>query len=133
MTSKDLAKYGFMTWHEFSMQNKTGLLQILPRQKGVYVIRYKKSFGRFKGKSDIVYFGSSINKIGGLRKRIWSYFSPGKTFGMRRKKKWIKEVGKLEFSFLVMTDNEKIRGLERALRMRYQQDHLEFPPLNRNE
>jgi hypothetical protein len=65
MQSKYLRKFGFKKWQKFSFENETDLLACLPKGKGVYVIKHKSAFGRLKGKSDIVSFGSTTANEGG--------------------------------------------------------------------
>ena len=114
MNSKGLKSYGFGKWHEFSKKNGAKLLESLPRQKSVYAIKYETAFGRFKGKSDLMYFGSSADKIRGLRGRIRSYFKPGKTQKTsRRINKLLKKMTGLKISFVTVSNAKNPRKLEK--------------------
>ena len=64
MLSEDLQKRGFIEWLPFTLVEQSRLIGELPQSDGVYVIRSSKSFGRYKGESDIVYVGSSANATG---------------------------------------------------------------------
>jgi len=83
MNSKTLVKRGFeKEWLQFSESNKGNLIKKLPIDKGVYVIKFKKEFCRFKEKSDIVYIGSTKCN-GGLKKRISLYFYSDAEFNVQ--------------------------------------------------
>ena len=132
MNSKSLRGDGFGPWYEFSIPNEDKLLRSVPREKGVYVIKYKRSFGRFLGKSDIMYFGSSEEKKRGLRGRIRSFFHPGKTQETsQRINEWMKATNGLAISFITRCGRKKPRELETELRAEYAKKHGEFPPWNR--
>jgi excinuclease UvrABC nuclease subunit len=105
------------------------VLNDLPRHNGVYVIIYKKQFGRFKGKSDIVYIGSASGNSN-LKTRISQYFSPGQTQRTNQRiNKLIKKMDDLSIA-LCCCNNDAIK-LEGALLERYEKDHCELPPANR--
>ena len=134
MLSKDLKKQGFTEWHVFSLEKETELLDSLPKKKGVYVIKYERAFGRFKGKSDIMGFGSSIGKKGGLRRRIRFYFHPGE----RQRKNtrichWLGKTRGLYISWVTKVSDKRITDLEHKLRKDYEKEHGELPPWDRRE
>ena len=132
MNSKDVRRYGFDKWHEFSIRNEHRLLRSVPQEKGVYVIKYEHHFGRFKGKSDIMYFGSSQDEKGGLRRRIRFFFHPGKTQKTsKRIHEWMKRINRFEISFITRCGGKKPRKLETHLLAEYEKRHREFPPWNR--
>ena len=132
MNSKDVRRYGFDKWHEFSIRNEHRLLRSVPQEKGVYVIKYERHFGRFRGKSDIMYFGSSEDKKHGLRRRIRFFFHPGKTqTTSKRINEWMNTSNGFELSFITRCKRKKPRALEAGLRTKYEEEHGEFPPWNR--
>lgn len=132
MNSKDVRRDGFGPWYEFSIRNERGLLDLIPQKTGVYVIRYKSYFGRFRGKSDIMYFGSSEDKKHGLRRRIRFFFHPGKTqTTSKRINEWMNTINGFELSFITRCKRKKPRALETDLRTKYEEEHGEFPPWNR--
>lgn len=132
MNSQELTKYGFDSWHKFNFELMDTILELIPKKSGAYVIRYKELFGRFKVKSDLLYFGSAINKLGGMRARVKHYFKPGPTQETsKRINKFMQKIKGLEISYVVVEDNKKARQLERDLRNRYEGEHGEFPPWNR--
>jgi len=133
MNSKNLRVLGFHEWFEFSIKNADRLLHWLPREKGVYVIRYKNHFGRFKGKSDIMYLGSSVEENDGLRRRIRFFFKPGKSQKTsKRINKWLRTIQGFEISYITVSKGKKAREIEAKLREEYGRRHGEFPPWNRN-
>lgn len=133
MNSNSLKKYGFKKWRSFNMNNKRRILDILPYSRGVYVIKNKGTFGRFKGKSDIIYIGSSISKNDGLRGRISFYFNPGSTQETsKRIHDLLKKTNSLAIAFVVRSQGTEAKKLEKKLRCKYEIEHGELPPLNRN-
>ena len=132
MNSKSLRSHGFRSWYEFSIRNEDRLLRSVPREKGVYVIKYERQFERFKGKSDIMYFGSSEDKKHGLRRRIRFFFHPGKTqTTSKRINEWMNTINGFEISFITRCKRKKPRTLETHLIAEYGKKHGEFPPWNR--
>jgi hypothetical protein len=130
MQSKTLKEEGFTCWIKFNQENKEELKKILPQITGVYVIKCKKLFGRFNGKSDIVYIGSASSQSN-LKKRILQYFSPGRTqITNLRINKLINKVDDLSIAFLCSTNANEY---ESCLLKRYEKDHGELPPANRRK
>lgn len=130
MISGSLKKYGFRNWYKFTIDKEKDILNILPYDKGVYVIKNKIIFGRFRGKSGILYIGSSIDA---LNSRIRFYFKPGPSQETsKRINELMKKTKGLKISFIVSTNDKEIRKLEKELRRNYEIDHGELPPWNRS-
>lgn len=131
MNSTDLADLGFRSWRSFSLSDEKNLLDSLPRQMGVYAIRDTFHFGRYRGDSDIVYFGSTINSDG-LRRRIRFYFHPGPSqHTSQRIRKILDQIPTLQIAWIQSEMPKEARSLEKTLLARYFNEHLELPPFNR--
>ena len=104
---------------------------------GVYAFRLKKSFGRLRGTSDILYIGmcnqnAEVNRRPGLWHRLNNY---RQNLGGGSKR--LKDVERLfggksciQYSYVPC---DSPREVERALLANYYEKHLEIPPLNRSE
>jgi hypothetical protein len=108
-----------------------------PSTPGVYVFRI---FGarlvcRLKGKSDIVYIGTTVAIPGSLRRRLAQHLAPrhDQTGLAPRIRRAQQEVGRLEIAWVTCPDNYETRLLESELLDMYCADHIELPPLNRIE
>lgn len=144
MNSKSIKEFGPMTWEEFSLKNESRLLEKLPLKKGVYAIKFRKNFGRFSKKSDIMYFGSTKDKNGGLRRRIRFYFHPGGTQETsirihNKLKKYRLRPSDFWISWIPMKGKKKdgkkdnnIKDKEKKLLNKYEEVHGELPPWNRS-
>lgn len=114
----------FSQWYPF---DKEGIASA-PQQKGVYVIRKAKGqlLDRIRGKSDILYIGSTEGKRG-LKKRLQGYFQhSAKGTNLRVQK--IAAKYELEIAWCVC---DKPYNSETTLNQQYQKDHDQLPPLNR--
>jgi hypothetical protein len=129
MTSHELADEGFDTWYAFSLQTEQQVLEALPDDAtGVYVIRDKRKFGRYRGESDIVYVGCAPKQD--LKKRISLYFRGHETqLTNKRIHDRLKLIDSLEISCLPCA-GAKAESIERELLRRYEDAHLELPPFN---
>ena len=133
MYSRDLRKYCFGDWQRFSVKDQKRVLHSLPKKEGIYAIRYRKLFCRFKGKSDIMYLGSSMNKTSGLQGRIRFFFKPYKEQKTSlRINKILKSIDGLEIAFSANPKGKNFRCLEKKLLQRYEKTHGELPPWNRS-
>jgi excinuclease UvrABC nuclease subunit len=131
MNSKDLARLGFSDWRGFSLSEEKRLLSSLPKKMGVYVIRDSSQFGRYHGKSDIVYIGSSTSSDG-LRRRIRFYFHPGLTqHTSKRIREMLNQIQTLKIAWVQSAVPGQARALEKNLLGEYVNDHFELPPFNR--
>jgi hypothetical protein len=106
-----------------------------PQKPGAYIFRLAagESFGRLKGKSDLVYIGSTTKRT--IRDRLRDHLSAKKIernvgYRLARVRK---EVGPLEVSWRAFDTHGGAKHEERALLGSYERDHIEFPPLNRQE
>lgn len=114
----------FSEWYPF---DKEGIANA-PQQKGVYVIRKANGqlFDRIRGKSDILYIGSTEGK-GGLKKRLQGYFQHSAK-GTNLRVQEIAAKYKMEIAWCVC---DKPYNFETNLNQQYQKDHDQLPPLNR--
>lgn len=112
MNSKDLPKGKFKEWLQFCLKSEQSIMNKLPSETGVYVVRSSKPFGRFIGDPDIVYIGSAKNR-GGLKTRVKQFFHPGPTQTTNlRVQKLIERRSDLHLGFTV---DERPRNLENDL------------------
>ena len=131
MNSAKLAEFGFANWNDLSLAGEKSLLASLPRSLGVYVIRDTTEFGRYRGKSDLVYIGSATGKDG-LRKRIRFYFHPGPTQATsQRIHRMLNIVETLQIAWILSNSAADATSLEKQLLAKYSDQHLELPPFNR--
>lgn len=130
MQSGQLGGNGFTEWHRFGRNRQEDILPELPLRTGVYIIRRKTAFGRFIGKSDIVYIGCSVEKKRGLRGRVHQYYQPGNRTTAKRISLFVSRMKDLELSYTV-TSASAARQVERSLLNKYHKDHGELPPWNR--
>lgn len=125
MNSAQLGQKGFSLWYPFNEQS----IKNAPKRWGAYVIRTTggKSFGRLRGKSDILYIGSTKNKRG-LNQRLTQFLNPGPTqWTSQRINKFIKKYP-VEVAWRI---SDEPRNLESELLQQYFKEHEELPPLNR--
>jgi hypothetical protein len=124
---------GFSTWNEWGSRVA---IQV-PAKPGVYIFRLAPSqrIRRLKGFSDLVYMGATKKGKRTLRDRLEDHLRP--RVDMRdlgyQLERVIKEVGPLQVAWKPLDEHFDARWLERRLLTQYQDDHLEFPPLNRQE
>jgi len=131
MNNEDLKSFGFARWIGFSLLEESVVLENLPKHIGVYAIRDKTGFGRYRGTSDLVYFGSAINQ-NGLRQRIRLYFHPGPTQQTsQRIHRILEEITTLQIAWVLSSEKEEAKSLETQLLAKYCDDHMELTPFNR--
>jgi hypothetical protein len=90
---------------------------------------------RIKGQSDIVYIGSTKRGKRGIRQRLQQHLrvrEGGVDTGYRLDRV-VKEVGALEIAWLTCPTHDDALWHEGELLSQYQSDHIELPPLNRQE
>lgn len=176
MNSADLGTLGFDEWWRFPAyglpdlsidrhpwaEDIRALLTVCPTGvSGVYAVRYRESFGRFSGESDIVYIGHTSNLQERLRQHLGLASGKGASAlveGMpvaglpdemrqflhhlglgSRNVQWggaserfgFGEAGLYEVAWVEKATQALARIEERALLSRYESDHWELPPLNR--
>lgn len=100
----------------------------------VYVFRMADSVHvcRLKGESDIIYIGCSQKS---LRQRLRDHLrcsSQVRNVGYRLKRVQ-HEIGPLQVAWKYVEKSDRALEDERRLLASYESDHLEFPPLNRQE
>ena len=124
MNSKELEKYGFREWINFSDVSKSKI----PESPGVYILRLYKQFRRLNGYSDILYIGSTAN----LRRRIYrNYIKSQGGLTTQRIHRYLFSKGyldKVEISWII---SEKYKETETLLLKNYEDEHHELPPWNR--
>ena len=131
MNSTELVDYStWLGWFRRAVRQ-------VPQKPGVYIFRLIRgaTLARLKGNSDIIYIGSTKKGKRTLRDRLKDHLSPRgdrRDLGYRLKRV-IKEVGSVEVACKVFDSHEGARACERQLLKRFEQDHIELPPLNRQE
>ncbi len=150
MNSKFLIKDGFKNFGEFSSYNIHTRDNSKLNFSGVYVFVLNKEFPRLNGKTDILYIGQSGSRNGRqIFMRIRDYYNAYKSapqdkrIGDSLKKVKTKiRIGrtlknnKLDNKVLIFykkISQDKCKSKESSLLKRYSQDHIELPPLNRQQ
>jgi hypothetical protein len=130
MDSTNFPDFDWVQWNR-------RILQDAPKKPGIYVFRLsgKQPVQRVKGQSDIVYVGCTTRGKGTIRRRLREHLTEKKI--ERNTAHYLqrvqKEVGKLEVSWKVLGTHRDAMDVERILLAEYEEDHIEFPPLNRQE
>jgi len=129
MKSTDLIDVG--QWKEWS----SAVTTLAPRLPGVYVLRIATGLSRprLSGESDLIYIGSTKN----LRQRLGTPLSPRTTerrdIGYRIRRIIEDKIARLEIAWKEFNSVPNARTYESKLLASYEEDHYEFPPLNRQE
>jgi len=128
MDSKELEKrYGIKFWCKLS-DDLNDLKQKIPKEPWVYAFRLNRYLEMLKGKSDILYIGSSKD----LQKRIIKNYLKGvggqttkriHNCLIERKYKNFIEVG--------LKSTKDYKNLEKKLLDKFEKDHDQLPPWNR--
>jgi len=126
MKSSDLRE--FSGWHKWGRE----AVQEAPDRPGVYVFRLAgKSFGRFRGESNVVYIGCSAD--GTVRSRLRIHLSDrADALDIARRLRDPK-MGEFQVAWKILTTSQGAKDEEARLLRRYYLDHLELPPDNRSE
>lgn len=134
MNSGDLSD--FSTWHPWS----SAIIQNAPATPGVYVFRFSggQPIRRLKGESNIVYIGSTKKgkaRSGSVQRRLKQHLRTreGKIDIGYRIERVLKEIGRLEVAWRSFDTDADAQWHEAELLERYETDHIELPPLNRQE
>ncbi len=129
----DSAQFLDLVWKR---SNRRVLLDA-PEEPGTYIFRLanSKTIGRLRGESDILYVGCTTKGNRTVRTRLKDHFLARTTerntaHYLRRVQR---EVGEIEISWGTLRTHREARDSERILLARYGDDHIEFPPLNRQE
>lgn len=131
MRSSNLSKYGFGAWLPFNRKGERALLSLLPREPGVYALKFCRDYPRRIGNSDLLYIGVATNNEG-IRKRLYQYFHPGPT--QRTNKRILALVADnedFEVAFAIARSVPEAKMLEATLLENYETDHGELPPENK--
>jgi hypothetical protein len=129
MTSSDLSK--FSNWQEWNPE----AVRKAPNLPGVYAFRLAgKSFGRFNGSSDLVYIGCTESVDGTIQRRLSDHLpSRANVQSVARRLLNAQKVGKIEVCWKALKTAEEASKNEAKLLRAYVRDHIELPPINRNE
>jgi excinuclease UvrABC nuclease subunit len=124
MNSSQLTQKGFSEWIPFTEEN----VEKAPRKPGVYILRKAHGlvFGRLRGKSDILYIGSTEAQSG-LKHRLKQYFHPGPTQWTNKRINKLLEKYEMEIAWCPCDEPS---NLEHQLLTQYLEEHDELPPLN---
>lgn len=129
MTSTDLSEFSnWQEWNAEAVRNAPNLL-------GAYVFRLAgESFGRLRGRSDLVYIGCTESPDGTIRRRLSDHLpSRADVAPLAHRLRDAQTVGKLEVCWKILTTAEGAIKEEAKLLRTYLWDHCELPPINRNE
>ncbi|MFQ5738083.1 MAG: hypothetical protein ACE5JX_03660 [Acidobacteriota bacterium] len=134
MNSDDLV--GFAGWEAWSKNAPSQA----PQKPGVYVFRLAggKTFRRLKEESDIVYIGStkcSKKGVSTVRQRLRQHLRSREEeidTGYRIERVQ-NEIGSLQVTWKTFDTHDASQFHEAELLRRYARDHIELPPLNRQE
>lgn len=126
----------FSSWVPWS----EAAVRLAPATPGVYAFGLAEAhqLPRLKGGSDIVYIGSAKRGrtgAGSVKRRLKQHLRPreGKIDIGYRIDRVLKEVGPLQVAWRRFDTDTDARWHEAELLERYEQDHIELPPLNRQE
>jgi hypothetical protein len=124
MNSADLTGSGFSSWCKCSSKG----VSEAPQHPGVYVFRLAagKSFGRFRGDSDVVYIGRSRN----VSRRLCTHLSGGADASNVARRLRDKSMGEFEVAWKTASSDQKAILEEAVLLFLYYRDHGELPPDN---
>ena len=128
MDSKELEKrYGIKLWCKLS-DDLNDLKQKIPKEPVVYALRLNRYLEMVKGKSDILYIGSSKD----LQKRIIENYLKG-VGGQTTKRihKYLIERKYKNFIEVGLKRTKDYKNLEKKLLDKFEKDHDQLPPWNR--
>jgi hypothetical protein len=91
-----------------------------------------RSVGRVKGESDIAYIGTTTHGKGTVRKRLMRHRSTA-TEERHEFNRIVSEIGPLQVAWIEVPSHTEALLIESDLLARYAKDHIEFPPVNRNQ
>jgi len=123
LKSDEVIKSGFINWYRFKEIEKNSIY----KKKGVYILKYDKLFGRLKGESDILYIGHTTNFCDRFVKNYLNGTGGPTTQRIHNYLISNNYVDKVKVSWIYTTNFE----IEIELREKYEKEHHEFPPWNR--
>jgi len=127
MDSRELNKYGIKFWCKLSY-DLNNLKQKIPAKPGVYVFKLNRCLEKLKGKSDILYIGSSKN----LRERIiYNYLKGNGGQTTMRIHNYLIKRNYINFVEVGWKITKNYKNLEKRLRDKFDKDHDQLPPWNR--
>lgn len=133
MDSEDSrVKEYFKNWTPLSKIEKNPLehLKKIAGIPGVYLLRKKGKFGRLVGNSDILYIGSSTD----LYQRIYENYLLGRGGPTtKRIHTFLKKKNYLDETEVAWCSESNFKDIEKKLREKYENDHHELPPWNRQK
>src|SRR5438045_8312621 len=103
MTSTDLSEFSnWQEWNAEAVRNAPNLL-------GAYVFRLAgESFGRLRGRSDLVYIGCTESPHGTIRRRLSDHLpSRADVASLAHRLRDVQTVGKLEVCWKILTKVEE--------------------------
>ena len=127
-------KERFSEWHTLNEQ----CLKQVSTRPGIYVIRkHSGQFGRLRGKSDILYIGST-ETTGGLRTRLRRYLYPSRHSTTDNRVHQFLKRYEMDIAWCAFEKphqshklkSYKPRNAEYRLLQLYVEQHYELPPLN---
>lgn len=95
----------------------------ISKVSGIYLIHFETTFSRLRGKTDVLYIGRAKD----LRKRLMTFFGKGKRKALCRFTR-LQELGHQLYFSIEECGDYKTREVERI--RKFEEDHLELPPLN---
>lgn len=125
--ARELVSRKWTSWRRLEIS----MIDSLPKEYGVYIIRSKREIARLKGISDILYVGEGL-----LNGRL------GKVFNFKLDyRSWPYESGEIcriekelqipmEFSYLIISDKDACQTNETKILDEYERQHIELPPVN---
>ena len=100
----------------------------VPDEPGVYEIKTDYEFGRLRGKSHVVYVGSTVKSLKG---RLVHQRIKDPKENLSRTEQLLREAGHaLELRFAVASDGKIAKHMEAQRLMDYEKEHWELPPAN---
>jgi hypothetical protein len=129
MRSTDILGIG--TWRHW---DETAIRDA-PKQPGVYVFRLDHDVQRVLGASDILYIGTTGKGKRTIKAKLTEHIRVRETIintgsQLQRIKS---EVGTVEVAWVLLADEHGASVFESELFSKYIADHIELPPLNRQE
>ena len=123
MNSEQLSVEGFHDWVPFSADAEGRVLEQMPLERGVFVVRRTTPCNRSRGASDLIYIGVGANQQGDLRMRIQQIYHPGHNQTLNQRLNDLMESNDFQLGFAITPDREEAEALKRRLLERYRDEH----------